>query len=303
MIQFQEVSLGYDGHQVFNNLNLTIPKGVVFGLLGPNGAGKSTMMHLLCGFLKASSGSVVINELDVLKNKIVVQQLVGFVPQEIALYEAFSAYENLYFFGSLYGLKGKVLTARISDLLALIGLESRKDDLLKTYSGGMKRRVNIAAALLHNPSVVLMDEPTVGIDPQSRNRIFKIIEKLQKRGTTVVYSTHYMEEAERLCSQIAIMDKGQILIQGTLDELLKSGEKMHQIHISFRRTITDFKLKLPVLYHWNKEVLVLDCNKNKELTSVLSTLNLSGFEIADINFSQPNLEQLFMELTGTNLRD
>ncbi|PCH75650.1 MAG: export ABC transporter ATP-binding protein [Flavobacteriaceae bacterium] len=303
MIQFQEVSLAYGARQVFENVNLTIPKGAVFGLLGPNGAGKSTMMHLLSGLLQASSGSVVVNGMNMSHHKLKAQQLIGFVPQEIALYEEFSAVENLRFFGSLYGIKGKTLEGRISELMASIGLESRKDDVLKTYSGGMKRRVNIAAALLHNPSVVLMDEPTVGIDPQSRNRIFEIIEKLHQQGVTVLYSTHYMEEVERLCSQIAIMDKGKILIQGTLDDLLKSGKKTHQICISFQETITDFKLKLPVTHHWNKEVLVLNCNKDEALTAVLNTLNSLGLEIANIDFSQPNLEQLFMELTGTNLRD
>lgn len=303
MIEFKKVSMFYDTHQVFQNLNLTIPKGAVFGLLGPNGAGKSTIMHLLSGFLQASSGTVALNKMDVLKNKLKVQQIIGFVPQEIALYDEFSALENLRFFGSLYGLKGNVLKERISELLLLIGLESRKNDLVKTYSGGMKRRINIAVALLHNPSIVLMDEPTVGIDPQSRNRIFEIIEKLQEKGTTVVYSTHYMEEVERLCSQIAIIDKGEILAQGSLNELLNSGVKINQISISFKATVPDFNLSLPVDYHWDKDVLVLNCNKDEALTMVLNILNLSGFKIANIDFLQPNLEQLFMKLTGTNLRD
>jgi len=303
MIQFKNVSMSYETNQVFEDLNLNISRGEVFGLLGPNGAGKSTIMHLLSGFLQASSGTVLLNEKDVVKNSLLSKNNLGFVPQEIALYEDFSAIENLRFFGSLYGLKGNVLTERISELLALIGLESRRNDLIKTYSGGMKRRINIAVALLHNPSVVLMDEPTVGIDPQSRNRIFEIIEKLQQRGTTVVYSTHYMEEVERLCTQIAIIDKGRILAKGTLKELLSTASKTDQIAISFQNRISDFKLKLPVDFHWEEEILLLNCNKNEDLTSVLNALNLIGVKIANIDFLQPNLEQLFMELTGTNLRD
>jgi len=303
MIQFKNVSMSYETNQVFEDLNLNISRGEVFGLLGPNGAGKSTIMHLLSGFLQASSGTVLLNEKDVVKNSLLSKNNLGFVPQDIALYEDFSAIENLRFFGSLYGLKGNVLTERISELLALIGLESRRNDLIKTYSGGMKRRINIAVALLHNPSVVLMDEPTVGIDPQSRNRIFEIIEKLQQRGTTVVYSTHYMEEVERLCTQIAIIDKGRILAKGTLKELLSTASKTDQIAISFQNRISDFKLKLPVDFHWEEEILLLNCNKNEDLTSVLNALNLIGVKIANIDFLQPNLEQLFMELTGTNLRD
>jgi len=303
MIQFKNVSMSYQENQVFEDLNLSISRGEVFGLLGPNGAGKSTLMHLLSGFLQASSGTVFLNEKDVIKNSLLSKNNLGFVPQEIALYEDFSAVENLRFFGSLYGLKGKVLMVRISELLALIGLESRKNDLIKSYSGGMKRRINIAVALLHNPSVVLMDEPTVGIDPQSRNRIFKIIEKLQQKGTTVVYSTHYMEEVERLCTQIAIIDKGCILAQGTLDELLNTASKTNQIAISFQDIISDFNFKLPVKHHWKEHVLLLNCNKNEELTGVLNVLNLKGFKISNIDFLYPNLEQLFMELTGTNLRD
>lgn len=303
MIQFHNVSQSYGTQQVINDLNLTISKGAIFGLLGPNGAGKSTIMHLLSGFLQASSGTVLLNGNDVLKNKLQSQKKLGFVPQEIALYEEFSAIENLRFFGSLYSLKGKVLEVRIEELLELIGLESRKNDLVKTYSGGMKRRINIAAALLHNPSVVLMDEPTVGIDPQSRIRIFEIIEQLQQNGTTVVYSTHYMEEATRLCTQIAIIDKGKILTQGTLDELLSSASQTSQISISFQEALVDFNLELPVEYTFEKGVLLLNCNKNEALTSVLNILNLSGCKISNIDFSQANLEQLFMELTGTNLRD
>ncbi|MBL4745072.1 MAG: ABC transporter ATP-binding protein [Flavobacteriaceae bacterium] len=303
MIQFEKVSLAYDTHQVFTDLNLSIPKGAVFGLLGPNGAGKSTLMHLLSGLLQASSGTVMINALDVKQHKLQVQKDLGFVPQEIALYEAFSALENLHFFGSLYGLKGNLLKERISELLALIGLESRKNDLLKTYSGGMKRRVNIAVALLHNPSLVLMDEPTVGIDPQSRNRIFEIIEKLKEKGTTVVYSTHYMTEVARLCTQIAIIDKGEVLVQGSLEELLQSSSKESQISISFQEDVRAIELLLPVDFYWKGEVLVLKCNKNEALTSVLEILNLKGLNIVNIDFLKPNLEQLFMELTGTNLRD
>jgi len=303
MIQFNKVSMSYEDNQVFEDLNLNISRGEVFGLLGPNGAGKSTLMHLLSGFLQASSGTVLLNKKNVVKNSLLSKYNLGFVPQEIALYEDFSAVENLQFFGSLYGLKKKILSERISELLALIGLESRKNDLIKYYSGGMKRRINIAVALLHNPSVVLMDEPTVGIDPQSRNRIFEIIEKLQQKGTTVLYSTHYMEEVERLCTQIAIIDKGCILAQGTLAELLNTASKTNQIAISFQEAIPDVNFKLPVNYHWKEEVLVLNCNRNEELTNVLNVLNLMGCKISNIDFLHPNLEQLFMELTGTKLRD
>src|SRR5687767_7252917 len=219
MITVRDLKKSYGNVQALKGISFSIRPGEFFGLLGPNGAGKTTTISIMSTILSPDSGEVSIAGNDLKKTPLACKQVIGVVPQEIALYNELSAYDNLLFWGSLYNVRKDELSARIDDTLRLFGLSDRKKDKIKTYSGGMKRRINIASALLHRPQVLFMDEPTVGIDPQSRNLIFEVVEKLHGEGMTIVYTTHYMEEAERFCNRIGIIDNGTIVAQGTLDEL------------------------------------------------------------------------------------
>jgi ABC-2 type transport system ATP-binding protein len=216
-------------HEVVKDISFTMSKGEIFGLLGPNGAGKSTTINMLCGYLQPTTGEIVIDGLSTQKDLNRVKRLLGVVPQELALYQDLTPLENLNFFGSIYGLSHNERQQRAEEALRFVGLYDRRKEAVKTFSGGMQRRVNLAIALIHQPSFLLMDEPTVGIDPQSRENIFDTIEQLRARGTTILYTTHYMEEAERLCDRIAIMDEGRIIALGTLEQLLALREQQRAI--------------------------------------------------------------------------
>lgn len=201
------------------SISLTIRGGEIFGLLGPNGAGKSTTINMLCTYLKPTSGTASVAGIPITAGARV-KRVIGIVPQEIALYDDMSAAENMRFFGEIYGITGSALATRTTELLTLVGLQERRDDAVKSFSGGMKRRLNLAVSVIHQPRFLMLDEPTVGVDPQSREALFELTERLRDEGMAVLYTTHYMEEAERLCDRIAIMDEGQIVAQGTLEELL-----------------------------------------------------------------------------------
>ncbi|NTU60120.1 MAG: ABC transporter ATP-binding protein, partial [Deltaproteobacteria bacterium] len=203
-----------------DDLDLEVEAGEFFGLLGPNGAGKSTTLAVLCGLLHADRGTVHVLGSDVSRSLGRLKQVLGLVPQELAIYPNLTARENLEFFGRMYGLRGKKLRQRVDGCLATVELEASADRLVATFSGGMKRRANLAAALLHEPSVLVLDEPTVGIDAQSRSAIFARLQELNRAGTTVVYATHYMEEAQSLCSRVAILDAGRVLLEGPPRELV-----------------------------------------------------------------------------------
>jgi ABC-2 type transport system ATP-binding protein len=203
-----------------NGLDLEVREGEIFGLLGPNGAGKTTTLSIVCGLMKATGGEVRVLGEDVLRHPGRIKHLLGFVPQDIALYQTLTARENLEFFGRLHGLFGAALQARVAELLAVVGLEKTADRKVSTYSGGMKRRANLAAGIIHAPRLLVLDEPTVGIDAQSRGLIFDNLRELAGAGTTMVYATHYMEEAQKLCARVAIMDSGKVLVQGAPAELI-----------------------------------------------------------------------------------
>lgn len=206
----------FRGKVAVDDVNLYLSEGESVGLLGPNGAGKSTTISIISSLLAPSSGDVKLNGKSIVAKPQLIRQILGVVPQEIALYEELSAYENLKFFGKLYRLKGKQLELKIQELLEIVGLRERQKEQIRAYSGGMKRRINIAAALLHDPKIVIMDEPTVGIDPQSRNHILETVKLLNReKGTTVLYTSHYMEEVEQLCKRVYIMDHGRVIASGT----------------------------------------------------------------------------------------
>lgn len=224
IIVIEGLSKTYKGSDTpaINNLSLSIPAGEIFGLLGPNGAGKTTTLSILCSFMKKDSGSITINGWSVEDEPNKIRKIIGLVPQEIALYESLTAYENLRFLGNMYGLKGRDLERRIDDLLVLMGLENNRQKMVKNFSGGMKRRLNLIAGILHEPAILFLDEPTVGVDVQSRNVILEHLKKLNREGTTIIYTSHYMEEAELLCSSVAIIDLGEIIVQGKPKDLVNA---------------------------------------------------------------------------------
>ncbi len=306
MIQVANLSKSYGTVQAVKNISFEINEGEIFGLLGPNGAGKSTTLSMLSSMLKCDKGIISIDGIKLNGNARKFKTLIGVVPQEISLYEELSAYENLLFWGKLYGIVVADLKKKIDETLKLIGLYERRKDLVKTYSGGMKRRINIAAALLHNPKVLLLDEPTVGIDPQSRNLIFEIIESLNKQGMTIVYTTHYMEEVERLCDRIAIVDNGEIIAQGTKNQLQELVPNTEEVQIEFETfTNSQFEnLKSAISTQMSKDSNTVHIHAGvKELPVIISTCNSLSVKIKDIQLRKVNLEMIFLHLTGKQLRD
>jgi len=224
MVQIQHLSKKYKDAEVYSvsDLDLSIVEGEIFGLLGPNGAGKTTLISMLCSLIKPTSGSFTINGLNYAKNKNQLKKLIGIVPQEYALYNSLTAYENLMYFGSMYGLKGATLKNKINTALETLGLEKFKNKKIESFSGGMKRRVNLIASILHQPKVLFLDEPTVGVDVQSKNAIIKHLQELNKSGTTIIYTSHHLNEAEHFCSKVAIIDNGEIIIEGKPKDLIKN---------------------------------------------------------------------------------
>jgi len=308
MITVEGLTKSYGTHVALNGISFSIKEGEFYGLLGPNGAGKTTTISIISTILEPDAGKVTINNMDLGKNKVACKRIIGVVPQEIALYDKLSAKENLQFWGSLYGVEKSLLDKRIDETVELLGLSDRKDDKVKDYSGGMKRRINIAAALLHEPKILFMDEPTVGIDPQSRNLIFDVVEKLHKRGMTIIYTTHYMEEAERLCDRIGIIDKGEIIVQGTLQELREFSKMKESIVVRYANVGSDtenrIKEKLKGDFVLKGNEIVFSCNDVKsDLPKVVMQCGEVGLELSHIDIQQVNLENIFLKLTGKQLRD
>jgi len=306
MIEVKNITKNYGKTQAVRGISFSIKDGECYGLLGPNGAGKSTTINMLSMLFPPNSGQITINGTDASNANAAVKQIMGIVPQEIALYDKFTAWENILFWGSIYGIKGKQLHDKAEELLKWVGLFDRRKEKINSYSGGMKRRINIACALLHSPKVVLLDEPTVGVDPQSRNLIFELIQQLNKEGMTIIYTTHYMEEAEKLCNRIAIMDNGQIVAQGTLDELKQQSAVTDMIVVDFTQApdekLLAEKLKSEISVFENS-LTMLSSDSKKDLTRVVTTCTDAGFEINRIDIQKGNLESVFLKMTGKQLRD
>ncbi|MEW6467762.1 MAG: ABC transporter ATP-binding protein [Bacteroidota bacterium] len=308
MITVTGLRKSYGNTEALKGVSFSIQEGEFFGLLGPNGAGKTTTISIMSTVLDPDSGEVSIAGHDLKKDPLGCKRAIGVVPQEIALYNDLSAYDNLLFWGSLYDVPGAELKNRIDSTLQLFGLADRKKDKVNTYSGGMKRRINIASALLHRPRILFMDEPTVGIDPQSRNLIFEVIEKLHKEGMTIVYTTHYMEEAERFCDRIAIIDKGSIIAQGTLQELRQNSGIRECIVVSLSGI--DAQLSQRLAASLGEQARISDCTLNyysadvkKDLSGLILKCSEAGADIAHIDIRKVNLEAIFLQLTGKQLRD
>ncbi len=307
MISVSNLKKNYESFQALKGISFDIKEGEFFGLLGPNGAGKTTTISIMSTILEPDEGSVSIAGFDLKNNPTECKKNIGVVPQEIALYNDLSAYDNLLFWGSLYDVPKDVLKVRIDETLQLFGLFDRKDDKVKTYSGGMKRRINIASALLHKPKVLFMDEPTVGIDPQSRNLIFEVLEKLHKEGMTIVYTTHYMEEAERFCDKIGIIDNGQIIAQGTLEELKSLSKMKETIVVSFENLSDSLYANISSEWEGVKRIEnaihFFTSEVNRDLSVIILKCNQAGLSISNIDIQKVNLETIFLSLTGKQLRD
>lgn len=305
MLEVKDLTKKYNDILALDSVSLNIQKGEFFGLLGPNGAGKSTLMHLLVGYISPDSGKVTYDGDEITIHNISVRYKIGLVPQSIALYEDLSAEDNLKIFGSFYGLKGKQLTDIINENLNKVGLYERRKSIVKTFSGGMQRRLNIIAALLHSPDVLLCDEPTVGVDPQSRNAIFDFLQLINENGITIIYTTHYMEEAERMCKRIAIIDLGKIIASGTLAELLLLLPSSEKVSLAKSKDTAAFieKIKSFGSVTESKEKYELKFNDDSKLSAFFSEVESSGINYNLLGFSKPTLEELFLKLTGRMLRD
>jgi ABC-2 type transport system ATP-binding protein len=281
MLTLTNVRKSFGKTVAVDGLSLSVSQGELFGLLGPNGAGKSTSVGLAVGLLSPDAGTIAIAGLGDPADPAVRQQI-GVAPQAIALYDLLTGEENLRFFGQVYGLSGATLSSRVAWCLDFVGLTDRKDDAVAKYSGGMKRRLNLAAALVHDPQLLLLDEPTVGVDPQSRNKIFENIEALHAEGRTIIYTTHYMEEAVRLCQRIAIIDAGRLLALGTVGELLAKYGGPPTL----------------VVTTGGAERRVQTADPLGELNRIAGTGTIDAFQM-----ERPTLEQVFLTLTGRSLRD
>lgn len=307
MICVKNLKKKYGDVEALKGISFSIGRGEFYGLIGPNGAGKTTTISAMSTILKPDEGSITIAGLDLCKNTDACKKTIGVVPQEIALYDELSAYHNLLFWGSLYNVPEAELKIRIIDTLRLFGLYERRHDKVKTYSGGMKRRINIASALLHKPEILFMDEPTVGIDPQSRNLIFEVVEKLHADGITIVYTTHYMEEAERFCSKIGIIDNGLIIAQGTLNELKSLSKMKETVAVAFDNFTDNLYNKIKEEWKEQKRigntVHFFSDNVKCDLSKIIMKCGDLGLDIMNIEIHKVNLETIFLSLTGKQLRD
>lgn len=310
LVEFTGVVKKYDTKLTVNHLNLQISQGEIFGLLGPNGAGKSTTIHLLAGLLALDGGEISVDGYSIAKNPLEVKRRIGLVPQELAIYNLLSARENVTFFARLYGLKGSVLKERVEEALEFTGLQKFAQDKPDTYSGGMKRRLNIACAIMHRPKLIIMDEPTVGIDPQSRNHILESVKKLNALGSTIIYTSHYMEEVEAISTRVGIMDQGRLVAKGTKDELIQQAGLKERLMLECNRLteeaageirthprVTYFQLR-----EANKLELVLQ-DSQIYLQDILFILSKHGLALQKFTRVEPDLESLFLTLTGRTLRD
>lgn len=305
MLTLRSVTKRYGNLTALDGVSLDIAPGEFFGLLGPNGAGKSTLMSLAAGLRAPDIGEISFAGVPLLKSDLAARRTLGLVPQSIALYTDLTAEQNLRIFGQLYGLRGRDLQTRIDDALESVQLTDRRHSPVKTFSGGMQRRLNIVASLLHRPKVLLCDEPTVGIDPQSRNAIFDYLEKLNREGLTIIYSTHYMEEAERLCSRIGIIDHGKILALGTLGELLL--QLSFEDEIIFPETPDTATFAAQLTAHGELSTTGgmhrFRPRPSHPLSAFFAEAEKTGLATRLFEIQRPTLEAVFLHLTGRKLRD
>lgn len=309
IVEAKKVDKQFGSITALEGFSTTISQGEIYGLLGPNGAGKSTFINILSGLIGHDRGEVLVFGEKLKSKNTLLKRRMGLVPQNIAVYENLTARENIQFFCSLYGYRGEDLHRRVADALEFVGLQDAKEQRAKGFSGGMKRRLNIACALAHTPELIILDEPTVGIDPQSRNRILTTVKELKRRGSTILYTTHYMEEAETLCSRVGIIDHGKLIAEGTKDELktmisdsteivVRSPSVILEDRVSFKDLPGLERVEIrgdQILFSAKKERLSMD--------QIVKKVIENNIEIFSIDVKKPNLEQVFLGLTGRTLRD
>ncbi|MCL2037348.1 MAG: ABC transporter ATP-binding protein [Oscillospiraceae bacterium] len=307
MLTMKSVVKRYGNHTALDHLTLSLQKGETLGLLGPNGAGKTTAIRALTGLTGIDAGEILLFGKPLKGNANEIKNKLGVVPQDLALYETLSARDNLEFFGKLYGIKGAELRSRVDEILEILGLSDVAKKAPKKFSGGMKRRLNIGCAIIHKPKLLILDEPTVGIDPQSRNHILNFVSEINNQGTTVLYTSHYMEEIERLCSRVSIMDSGRVIADGSVDELANS--------VIFEEvTILEVKEPSPTLSDNLKKIQgVKSCETENRVFTITSEPNSQNiarileisqpYTILGVSAKRPTLEDAFLSLTGKKLRD
>ena len=309
MLHVQNLAKTYGEIRAVDGVSFTVTAGRIFGLLGPNGAGKTTTIAMICGLVPPAAGSIAVDGLDLRTRPAAVKRRLGVVPQEIALYEDLTARENLDFWGGVYGLGGKALQARREELLALVGLADRAREPVRNFSGGMKRRLNLALGLVHRPKLILLDEPTVGIDPQARINVLDIVRGLARDGSAVLYTTHYLEEAETLCDELAIMDHGKIHAQGSIEALkAELGEgSVLTVQGAFSKeqaaAVVERSGDLRAIEIDDGRALLNAPRGRAGVGSALEALYGSGLHLSDVTVKEPNLQDLFLKLTGRELRD
>ena len=304
-----ELRKAYGELQAVNGVSLTVAEGETYGLLGPNGAGKTTIISMVVGILARDGGEVRVDGEPLTPSRVRVKSRIGYVPQELALYPDLTGRENLRFFARLYGLTGRQASARSDEVLEIVGLADRAGDLVKEYSGGMKRRLNIGIGLLHRPKLLVLDEPTVGVDPQSRNAILSSVEALGEQGMAILYTTHYMEEAERLCDRVGIIDEGRIRAEGTRRELVGLIGERDRVSLTLSGSPAEAARALRAVegveeatsHEGGVELLVVDARSL--LPRILEVATASGASVGGVEIVEPDLEAVFLHLTGRALRD
>lgn len=309
MLKIENLYKNFGSIEAVEGVSFEVKKGDIYGLLGPNGAGKSTTISIISTLLQPTSGDILFEGSSIFLDSKPIRRNLGIVPQDIALYPTLTGYENLLFWGNVYGLKGSQLKKRISEISDIVGLNGRIKDRVDKYSGGMKRRLNIGAALLHMPKLLIMDEPTVGIDPQSRNHILDTVLELNKQGITIIYTSHYMEEVEYLCNEICIMDEGKIIASGRKSELVELVKEKTQINIRFDKT--DFRVlnslkEIRGVFDANivdEGITLFGDNGDTLLAEIIAKATEYERRIESIDVKKPNLEAVFLHLTGKALRD
>ena len=305
----RDLTKRFGGRVAVDGLSLEIAAGESYGLLGPNGAGKTTTISLVCGLLRPDGGEVVVAGHRLDGDELAAKAAIGYVPQEVALYPDMTARENLRFFGRLYGLSGSELARRIGAVLEIVGLTERADDRIGEYSGGMKRRANISAGLLHEPQLLVLDEPTVGVDPQSRNAIFESVEQLAVGGIAVLYASHYMEEVERLCARVGILDEGHLVAEGSHRDLLATMAQSGRVELVASgnlEALAEACRALPSAEGATAvdgRVEVVGRDARSLLPRVLEAAGCVGVAVTSVEVVEPDLEAVFLHLTGKALRD
>lgn len=307
ILEVVDVHKRYGATTALERIGFAVPEGEMFGLLGPNGAGKTTLLSIISCLMTATSGEVRISGQTVHPNDKAIRHLIGIAPQDLAIYGDLTARENLMFFGSLYRLAGQKLRSRVDDILEAIGLADRADHRAETFSGGMKRRLNLGAAIVHQPRLLLLDEPTTGVDPQSRNHIFEEVKRLNNAGVTIVYTSHYMEEVQALCRQIGIIDHGRLITCDTLTDLLQKMDGVIRFRIHTASTELEQRLRaLPDVRLLPGEMteIELECRDVRAtLLRLVAMLQELQLELTSLETHEPNLERVFLHLTGHELRD